>query len=92
MSEICDWCNCYPNYIDSAAIVLGTRLHTCRPCTFFEHTVCVSDVISKYQWMPENCLPACESYEFHQESVQYVGIQSKYSQNTSTLLIDLAGD
>ena len=79
--------------------------------------VCVSDVVTKYQWIDESCLPACESWgifsllliifrmwlkyfyfikshfsnEFHQESIQYVGIQSKYSQNTSTVLINLAG-
>ena len=45
--QLCETCNCYPNYIDYSAMLLNQRssIHNCKPCTFFEHTAKLPKIV-----------------------------------------------
>ena len=77
MTKIIETCNCYLDYIDGIQDYLETN-HKLRPCDFLTHTTCVSQLVDSFQWSEGMCLPACSSYSFHQENIQYVKVSKNY--------------
>ena len=35
-------------------------------------------MISSYEWAADECLPACNGYSFHQESIQYIKVGDRF--------------
>ena len=64
-------CGCYPNYISELKHLLPEIIKNSRPCNYIEHAVCVSGIVGQWEWSDYKCKPACSSYSFHQESIQY---------------------
>ena len=70
-------CNCYLDYIDGIENYLPES-HQLAPCNFLVHATCVSQLVDSFQWSEGKCLPACASYSFHQENIQYVKVSQNY--------------
>ena len=49
-------------------------------CNFFRHATCASRMINNRDWLTNGCVPACNSYAFQQESIQYVQMSQKISE------------
>ncbi|CAG5110088.1 Oidioi.mRNA.OKI2018_I69.chr2.g4528.t1.cds [Oikopleura dioica] len=75
--DICSVCGCFPNYIAIAREM--KPLNCTKKCTFFRHATCASRMINNREWITD-CLPACDSFSFSQESIQYAQLNTKISQ------------
>ena len=72
---------------------------------YIDNLVCASNVINNHVWgnvitfdnekiePPFQCPPACESYAFHQENIQYTDvIRNPYQKNPiASIMVTLAG-
>ena len=52
----------------------GKFLAQCVDCMSVE----LSRILTSFQWSEGLCLPACASYSFHQENIQYVKVSQNY--------------
>ena len=74
LKDICNVCGCFPNYIAIAREM--KPLNCTKKCTFFRHATCASRMINNREWITD-CLPACDSFSFAQESIQYAQLNTK---------------
>ena len=88
MQSICEKCNCYLNYIEDVLDEFNDIPESCQPCNFFDHAYCVAPVISHWQWSNvTSCPRACNSYSFHQESIQYADLGDNLRNGTYNNLV-----
>lgn len=79
MESIARECDCYIGYItDIDRFLPNSTLNTLNTCNFTTHGHCCAPIIERFQWQDKQCLPACSSYSFHQENIQYVKISDNY--------------
>jgi hypothetical protein len=77
LKRVYETCGCCPNYMLNKAFNItlnGTMMSTAdlKQCTFYDNVNCVSHVIDKKNRdTDEECKPACQSYEFNQDSIHY---------------------
>jgi len=72
MEQVYQFCHCCPNYMHDQ-IFNDSHLESAPLCTFYDNVRCVANVIDRngLTRTPEACKPACKSFEFNQDSIQY---------------------
>ena len=80
MEKVVDYCGCYVDYIEAEMlIVIPLNL---KACNFFQHAVCVSEIIDNRQPSKNVCLPPCQSFKFSPVTLQ-VNLLKKNAQKGS---------
>ncbi|CAG5099439.1 Oidioi.mRNA.OKI2018_I69.XSR.g16526.t1.cds [Oikopleura dioica] len=77
-------CHCYPSYIDNITELFTIEEYETEnpPCNFFQHAVCVSEIIDHFQLVSAGtCIPACTEHSFKPQSIQYMQVSERRSKD-----------
>jgi len=74
LENIAGYCGCIPTYMDNLDILTQVKL---KPCDYFLHAVCVSEIINVFSIRGSECVPACTEHFFKAQTIQVSGREQR---------------